>query len=60
MLTGKIPGILQKTDLFAPLPIELIERLVQQSDTVTYPQGAVIIKKGDDGDCLYIITIYQM
>lgn len=56
MLTNKIPGILQKSDIFAPLPIDLIERLVQQSNTVTYPSGKVIIKKGDDGDCLYIIT----
>lgn len=56
MLTTKIPGILQKSDIFAPLPIDLIERLVQQSDTVTYPSGEVIIKKGEDGDCLYIIT----
>lgn len=55
-MKNKVIDILQKTDLFAPLSADLIERMVEESETANYPTGSVIIKKGDDGDCLYIIT----
>jgi two-component system NtrC family sensor kinase len=55
-MKNKVIDILQKTELFAPLSADLIERMVEESETANYPTGSVIIKKGDDGDCLYIIT----
>jgi len=41
--------------LFKDLPPELVQQLAQQSDLVEVAKDELIIKKGDDGDSMYLV-----
>jgi CRP-like cAMP-binding protein len=47
---------LSKTPLFAGLPREALESLVEQLQLVELPSGDVLFKEGDAGDALYVIV----
>ncbi|MFM7216667.1 MAG: cyclic nucleotide-binding domain-containing protein, partial [Bacteroidota bacterium] len=56
MKPEKISEILKQTEVFAPLPKELLTQLGELSYPMAAEAGEVIIRKGDDGDSLYLIT----
>lgn len=52
MLIGKI----QQSDLFKDLPVENIEEMLRQMETVAVSGGDAIIKQGDEGDYYYLLV----
>ncbi len=56
MDTSKFAEVLMKSDLFGPLPIDLLSKLASQSETISFAAGTEVISKGEDGDFLLIIA----
>jgi hypothetical protein len=48
-------GLLERIDIFAPLPAPALERLASQLEPVTVPAGTEVIRQGDHGDRFYIV-----
>lgn len=46
---------LHKVDLFADVPLEILETLVKKMDSETYKSDAVLFEQGDAGDKMYFI-----
>lgn len=47
--------VLQKTEFFESLPEEVLFELGQSCKLMDYAKDEVIIKEGEEGDCLYIL-----
>lgn len=46
---------LQKTDFFESLPEEVLLELGQSCELMDVAENEIIIKEGDEGDCLYVL-----
>ncbi|MEP7169412.1 MAG: cyclic nucleotide-binding domain-containing protein, partial [Bacteroidota bacterium] len=46
---------LKKVKIFSHIPPEIIERLAQKMDVIIYKAEEPVFRKGDQGDCIYII-----
>ena len=46
---------LRQVSIFSTLPDEILDVLSNKVELVSFKKGEVIIKEGDDGDCLYLI-----
>ena len=47
--------LLRETEIFRNLTDEQIGKLLKISRKVTFPEGEVIMREGDEGDAMYII-----
>jgi predicted MFS family arabinose efflux permease len=48
-------ALLERIDIFAPLPAPLLERLASQLEPVAVPAGTIVIRQGDRGDRFYVV-----
>jgi MFS family permease len=48
--------LLRSISIFAALPAPSLEGIARDLDALTVPQGTVVIKEGDPGDCYYAIA----
>jgi MFS family permease len=48
--------LLRSISIFAALPAPSLEGIARDLDPLTVPQGTVVIKEGDRGDCYYAIA----
>ena len=48
--------LLRSISIFAALPAPSLEGIARDLDALTVPQGTVVIKEGDRGDCYYAIA----
>lgn len=48
--------VLQKTEFFESLPEEVLLELGQSCKLNDYAEDEIIIKEGDEGDCLYVLV----
>ncbi len=46
---------LRQVALFSSLPEKILEALANGVELLSFKKGEVIIKEGDDGDCLYLV-----
>lgn len=56
MTDPKLIAILRKVDLFHDAPQEVLEQLAPLVTRHEYAENQIIIRKGDEGDALYIIA----
>ena len=49
-------GVLAAIPIFAPLPLQTLERLASQLGEVRLPAGTLILRQGDPGDRFYVIA----
>ncbi|HKR03134.1 MAG TPA: ATP-binding protein [Bacteroidia bacterium] len=49
-------NILKKVKIFSHIPSEIVERLAQKMDVINYKAEEPVFRKGDQGDCIYIIV----
>jgi MFS family permease len=49
-------GLLRALPLFAPLPLQTLERLASQLVEARLPAGTLILRRGDPGDRFYVIA----
>jgi len=52
---GDFLNILKQVKIFYHIPPEIIERLAQKMSVANYTADEPVFKKGDQGDCIYII-----
>lgn len=55
MKKDKITEILKHSDLFRPVPEEVLHSLIEESHTQLFQPGEVMIRKGEEGDFLFLI-----
>jgi signal transduction histidine kinase len=48
--------LLRKTELFALLPDDILTKISKQSTLMTVPAGELIIRKGGEGDNMFLVT----
>ncbi len=48
--------LLAAIPIFAPLPLQTLERLASQLGEVRLPAGTLILRQGDPGDRFYVIA----
>ncbi|MGH8823761.1 MAG: MFS transporter [Jiangellaceae bacterium] len=48
-------GLLQAVPMLSPLPLPAIEQLARGLETVSVPEGTVVVRQGDVGDRFYVI-----
>ncbi|HZO63247.1 MAG TPA: MFS transporter, partial [Gaiellaceae bacterium] len=53
-------GLLERLDIFAPLPAPALERLASQLEPVAVTAGATVIRQGDHGDRFYVIEFGRL
>ena len=51
----RVYALLRALPMFAPLPVATIETLAARAETHDYPVGTKIIRRGEEGDRLYLI-----
>lgn len=56
MKSEKIIELLRKNELFTQLPDELLHLIAGRSIHSRIPKGQLLIKKGAEGDCMYLIA----
>lgn len=56
MSLKRIQDVLRGTELFAPLPDDLLRLLSEESEPITVPAGVEVMRKGDQGEALYVIS----
>ena len=56
MNTDSVFELLQKVEIFKNIPEDLIRQLAVSLTITSYPSGSAIIRKGDNGDSMYIIV----
>ena len=49
-------GLLARLPIFAPLPLQTVERLASQLVETRLPAGTVVFRRGDTGDRFYVIA----
>lgn len=49
-------GLLRSIGMFSALPPAPLETLAREASCVSVPQGEVVIREGEEGDCYYAIT----
>ena len=49
-------GMLAALPIFAPLPLQTVERLASQLVETRLPAGTLVLRKGDPGDRFYVIA----
>jgi MFS family permease len=49
-------GLLARLPIFAPLPLQTVERLASQLVETRLPAGTVVFRRGDPGDRFYVIA----
>ena len=49
-------GLLASLPIFAPLPLQTLERLASQLGELRLPAGTLILRQGDPGDRFYVIA----
>jgi signal transduction histidine kinase len=56
MSTDKTIQLFRKNELFSELPDDLLEVIARRSIHSRIPKGQLLIKKGAEGDCMYLIS----
>ncbi len=56
MIDPKLISILRKVDLFHDAPVEILEQLAPLVTEHEYRENQLVIRKGDEGDSLFIIA----